>query len=207
MARADKYRTFQQLHDCEPADAYRIVSVARGSQVALVAPHGGSIEGGTSEVARAIAGAELSLYLFEGRKAKGNQHLHITSGNFDEPAGLAIARQADVVITIHGEKNNDEAIAYLGGRDDALGATLRHHLHDAGFDVRKHGRLDLQGVHPNNICNRGSTGAGVQLELSKALRLQFFPSLALEGRAAPRKRFYEFVRAARVALGLTPVGG
>jgi len=27
-------------------------------------------------------------------------------------------------------------------------------------------------VHPRNICNRGRRGAGVQLELTSALRLQ-----------------------------------
>jgi phage replication-related protein YjqB (UPF0714/DUF867 family) len=60
----------------------------------------------------------------------------------------------------------------------------------------------LQGVSRENICNRGRSGAGVQLELSEALRAEFFPSLDAKGRLAPRQRFYDFVSAVRNALGL-----
>jgi phage replication-related protein YjqB (UPF0714/DUF867 family) len=52
---------------------YRIVVERRSdSSVAVVAPHGGSIERGTYEIARAIAGNDFSLYPFEGTKASGN---------------------------------------------------------------------------------------------------------------------------------------
>jgi phage replication-related protein YjqB (UPF0714/DUF867 family) len=65
----DKYFTFAELAAGEDPSAYRIVSMPRGSAVAIIAPHGGNIEPGTSELARAVAGQELSLYLFEGRLA------------------------------------------------------------------------------------------------------------------------------------------
>jgi phage replication-related protein YjqB (UPF0714/DUF867 family) len=199
----DKYDNFAELHAGEGAKAYRLVALARGSEVAVIAPHGGGIERGTSELARAIAGAELSLYLFEGRLSKGNKEtLHITSHKFDEPEGVAIVASSVKALAIHGEASKQAAVVYLGGRDKELGAFLRQHLEGAGFTVTTHADARLQGVDPNNICNRGRSGLGVQLELSEALRLQFFPSLDAKGRAAPRKRFYEFVQAVRAALGL-----
>lgn len=199
----DKYDNFAALQAAEGAGAYRIVALARGTDVAVIAPHGGGIERGTSELAHAIAGGELTLYIFEGRKSKGNKEaLHITSHKFDEPQGLATVATATRVLAIHGESDKQAAVVYLGGRDEALGATLRQHLEAAGFAVGTHVDPGLQGADRNNICNRGQSGAGVQLELSEALRLQFFPSLDAKGRAAPRKRFYEFVQAVREGLGV-----
>jgi phage replication-related protein YjqB (UPF0714/DUF867 family) len=205
MAAQDKYRNFNQLQKAEQADAYRIVAFANDSKIAIIAPHAGGIEPGTSELARAIAGSDLSLYLFEGRKADHNRDLHITSTNFDEPSGVALVRQSTVVIALHGEKDEEHAIAYIGGRDAQTAGKIRAQLEAAGFDVRTHESAELQGTHPDNICNGGVTSAGVQLELSKALRLEFFPSLQEKGRAAPRKRFYEFANAIRLALGVPPL--
>lgn len=199
---ADTYKNFAELHAAEETKAYRIITRPLGSSIAVIAPHGGGIEPGTSELARAIAGAELSLYIFEGRKQLGNKALHITSHVFDEPQGLGLVATAAVVLAIHGEANKHHAAIYLGGRDEALSTTLGEHLQNAGFNVERHANSDLQGVSRANICNRGQSGAGVQLELSECLRLELFPSLDAEGRAAPRKRFHEFVRALRAGLGL-----
>jgi phage replication-related protein YjqB (UPF0714/DUF867 family) len=38
----------------------------------VIAPHGGGIDQYTSDIARAIAGAEFNLYLFEGISRSGN---------------------------------------------------------------------------------------------------------------------------------------
>ena len=54
----DKYRTFAELAANESPESYRIVTTDRGSQVAVAALHGGAIEPGTSEIARAIAGLQ-----------------------------------------------------------------------------------------------------------------------------------------------------
>jgi phage replication-related protein YjqB (UPF0714/DUF867 family) len=43
-------------------------------------------------------------------------------------------------------------------------------LRDAGFEAKIVTTGDHAAVCPNNICNRGLSGAGVQLELTKALR-------------------------------------
>jgi phage replication-related protein YjqB (UPF0714/DUF867 family) len=68
-----------------------------------VAPHGGGIEPGTSELADAIAGSDLSFYTFEGLKSSGNTDLHITSTRFDEPMCLTLLASSSVVVTLHGE--------------------------------------------------------------------------------------------------------
>jgi phage replication-related protein YjqB (UPF0714/DUF867 family) len=53
--------------------------------VAIIAPHGGKIEPGTSEIAAAIAGDDYSLYRFQGLRDRPREELHITSAKFDEP--------------------------------------------------------------------------------------------------------------------------
>ncbi|MFA1628164.1 poly-gamma-glutamate hydrolase family protein [Rhizobium mongolense] len=84
----DRYRSFEDLEQHEEASAFRIEAIKRPSSVCVIAPHGGKIERGTSELARAVAGTELSYYLFEGLKPKGNRDLHVTSSNFNEPQSV-----------------------------------------------------------------------------------------------------------------------
>ena len=74
----------------------------------------------------------------------------------------------------------------------------------AGFDVRKHRNPDLQGTDPANICNRGTAGMGVQLELSKSVRRAMFASLSREGRKSTTARFHAFVDAIRGVLATAP---
>lgn len=143
---ADTYRNFAELHAAEGPEAYTVVNVSRRSDMAIIAPHGGGIEPGTSELASAIAGTELTTYLFEGRKPRGNKTLHFTSVYFGEPKGRETVATAKVVVAVHGEGNKQDAIAHLGGRDESLGARIREHLEAAGFSVQKHSSPDLQGV-------------------------------------------------------------
>jgi phage replication-related protein YjqB (UPF0714/DUF867 family) len=165
--KADKYRNFQELEASEPADAWRIVPRPLGTDVAIIAPHGGGIERGTSELATAIAGAELSLYLFEGLKTYANSELHITSSHFDEPQGMAIVRSAMMVVALHGAAGK-KPVVYLGGLNMEPGQAIAGRLQAAGFDVDRH--PGLQGASSANICNRGTSGQGVQLELTMSLR-------------------------------------
>jgi phage replication-related protein YjqB (UPF0714/DUF867 family) len=149
---------------------YRIVVQRRaGARAAVLAPHGGGIERDTSAVARLVAGEELHLYLFEGLlPAHNHERLHLTSHCFDEPRCLALLAEADQVIAVHGCAL-PEARALLGGRDEALKAALAAALRDAGLDVETDGHR-FPGLHPDNVCNRGRSGRGVQLELSDRLR-------------------------------------
>ncbi|WP_376782030.1 poly-gamma-glutamate hydrolase family protein [Agrobacterium cavarae] len=69
--------------------------VKRPSSVCVIAPHGGKVERGTSELALAVAGTRLSYYLFEDLKPKGNRDLHVTSSSFNEPQALAVVENSN----------------------------------------------------------------------------------------------------------------
>lgn len=167
----------------------------------MIAPHGGGIEPGTSELAEAIAGVGLSFYVFEGIKEEGNRILHITSSRFDEPEGVALVAASPRVVAVHGEEESQDCAVFLGGLDKGLGAEIRASLEAAGFGVRTHKNPDMQGLHKNNICNRGQSAQGVQLELSRSLRESFFRELDnREGRQHPTESFFKFVKAMRKGL-------
>jgi phage replication-related protein YjqB (UPF0714/DUF867 family) len=199
---ADKYANFAQLSrsEVQGVDFGIRARVAR-SAFAIVAPHGGGIEPGTSEVADAVAAAELSFYAFDGLKPAGNADLHITSTRFDEPICLTLISRSTVVLTVHGEHGDEEGAAvYLGGLDETRGRRVGRALAAKGFDVRRHQDPRLQGRERTNLCNRGASGQGVQLELSRALRRTMFSSLSAKGRKQPTARFRDFVGALRSVL-------
>jgi phage replication-related protein YjqB (UPF0714/DUF867 family) len=154
---------------------YDIVVQARpASNVAIVVPHGGGIERGASAIGRAIAGKDLNLYLFEGRlPARNYEELHLTSHRFDEPEALALVARCDHVVTIHGfnahEGVEPDPGVVIGGLDEPLKDRIGVALRAAGIAVLTDG-LRFQARDPQNICNRGRRGMGVQLELSNRLR-------------------------------------
>jgi phage replication-related protein YjqB (UPF0714/DUF867 family) len=199
---ADKYPCFAALerHERSGID-YRLVARRAQPAFAIIAPHGGGIEPGTSEIADAIATASHSFSTLEGLKSRDNTDLHITSTNFDEPMCLTLLAHSNVVVAIHGEESTaDGEGVFVGGLDVGLGQLIGAALTQAGFDVRRHPDPQLQGRDPKNVCNRGTSGAGVQLELSKAVRQTMFRSLSSEGRKHPNARFRTFVDAVATVL-------
>lgn len=201
MKHKDTYANFAALNAKEREGVdFRVRVFSREvSSTVILAPHGGGIEQGTSEVAKQIAGEHLSCAMFEGRKRTGNSCLHITSTNFDEPRCLALVMASDNVLTIHGE-GSKKPVVFLGGRDTALGERIRTALEDAGYLVEVHKDPDLQGMNWANICNRGRKGVGVQLELSLGLRTLFFKSLNTEGRMKPTDELVKFASAVQKCL-------
>lgn len=199
---ADTYPNFETLSRNETAGIdYGIRARQARAQYAIVAVHGGGIEPGTSEIADAIAGEEFSFYGFEGLKSRGNAVLHITSTHFDEPVCLEIIGRSERVITIHGEESETAGEGvFVGGLDEDLGHTLGLALEAKGFDVRRQSDPDLQGRDPENVCNRGTSGKGVQLELSQGVRKTMFRSLTRSGRKETTARFCDFVEAVSGAL-------
>ena len=196
----DTYRNFTELTAGErPGADYRIIACHRPSPVAVIAPHGGGIEPGTSELAAAIAGQKFSLYCFEGRKSDGNEALHITSAAFDEAACLAIVAASQVVLALHGSAAQKE-IVHVGGRDAHLARKLCEALNAAGFAAQLDDTADHPGRDAFNICNRGRSGRGCQLEISNDLRLTLFEGLRRHQREHRTERFHEFVAAIRTVL-------
>ena len=197
----DVYRNFTQLSESEREDIdFHIHTVKRvESSTVILAPHGGAIEPGTSEVAKKVANNDLSLAIFEGIKSKGNKRLHITSTNFDEPRCVELVQESETVVAIHGEGSNEISV-FLGGRDVELGAKLKSVLEWHGYAVKTHVNSDLHGLNEANICNRGRHSVGVQLELSSGLRQTFFQSLTAKGRKKPTDELVRFAVAVREGL-------
>ncbi|AJD48127.1 Phage-related replication protein-like protein [Isoalcanivorax pacificus W11-5] len=165
----DKYASFAELSAAEVDGAYRIELQETGSSVALIAPHAGKIEPGTSQICKIIAGSNLTYYLFEGCKASNNRDLHITSSRFDEPRGLKTAQSARIVVTFHGQAGED-LFVNVGGLAGGLRTLMIAKLKSVGFVARLQSNPMLRGLDPNNICNRGSEKKGLQLEISRGLR-------------------------------------
>jgi phage replication-related protein YjqB (UPF0714/DUF867 family) len=132
------------------------------------------------------------LYCFESTRSRPHHELHIKSHKFDEPQGRDLVAKSSVVIAMHGRKDrSDSETVYLGGRDEELRDRI------AGELQKVHLRTlittaddELSGARPDNICNRGTRGEGVQLELPRSLRDK------LTEDAAEMAKFAEAIRAA-----------
>jgi len=195
--RRDKYNSFQELkiHEKEGID-YKILRREGISGLAVIAPHGGGIEPGTDHIADRIAGTEHSFYSFMGIKSSGNSDLHIKSEQFDEPKCIELAKASEIVLSIHGCNGNEEVI-HIGGRHKELMKKIREGLNQAGFTALRSLRQELRGRKPENICNQGRSGSGVQLEISEGLRRTMFDNLKdLDGRKEPDV-FIRFVASLR----------
>lgn len=168
MRKKDIYSGFDELSTMENEGRnYRIRILDRpGSRVLILAPHGGGIERGTSEIAEAAAGDAFNLYLFEGIKRTKNRTLHLTSPHFDEPRCVTLVRGMDVVVAIHGCTGSNRI--FLGGLDRPLVDALKRELsvlYPVAVDDPKYPASD-----PANLCNRGARGCGAQVEISRDLR-------------------------------------
>ncbi len=168
--------------------------------VLVMTPHGGKIEIPASIIASEIAGLDYSFYAFEGNLNKGNLfELHIPSEEYDEPQALDMAAKASLVVAIHGRRDyGDSETVWMGGLDaesrQAIGTALTH----AGFKVDDD-PPKFRGRDASNICNRGKSGMGVQLEIPATLRKTF------SAQPEVRLRMVKSVRAAIAALAARTV--
>ncbi|URO01792.1 poly-gamma-glutamate hydrolase [Bacillus phage 268TH002] len=188
----DVYRNFAELQANEPETNYNIFAADRATPVLILAPHGGSIEGGTSELARELSN-DYSTYLFESLKTPNGFDLHITSTHFDEPTALALVARHQRVISLHGYSDSAEHII-VGGTDPIRGQALVDRLNAAGFSAELVGEGHrFAGASAANIANKCVTGESLQLELSTGLRKSMFATFSLAGRAGTETAtFYKF---------------
>jgi phage replication-related protein YjqB (UPF0714/DUF867 family) len=211
MSLQDLYHGFAELAlETREGQDYRRVVEGRGGEIAIVALHGGGIEPGTSEIARALAGREIAravagrefgLYCFEGLRPEGNDELHIASHRFDEPTAVRLVKRARTVVAVHGCAGAYEVV-YVGGLDRHLRERLIAVLRQAGFEAER-ATGDLAGCYASNICNRGRSGRGVQLEITEGLRLAMFEALSWRGRERTTAVFERFVAAVRGVLAVS----
>jgi phage replication-related protein YjqB (UPF0714/DUF867 family) len=172
LVSANDLRDYEHLaeHYKEGVDFAVHVTTRERSGVAVLAPHGGRIEGRTSEIARLIAGDEHRLYLFEGLRTTGDNFdcLHLASNRFDEPRALDLIAGCDTVVAVHGYAASGPDVL-LGGLNEELKRDIAQALEETGFSCLADGHR-FPGRDPRNICNRGRSGEGVQIELSEDLR-------------------------------------
>ncbi|MFH8793598.1 poly-gamma-glutamate hydrolase family protein [Streptomyces sp. NPDC017941] len=206
---ADKYTDWNELVTDRDPDTGELVNVegrdwyiklrpASGVYLLHLAIHGGAIEAPPEQLAEHAAG-DRPFYTFAGTRSSGNASLHITSTRFDEPQAVDLARRATRIVSWHGSAGRaDEAVTYIGGLDSELGSLIRARLTEAGFRCEDPPG-DLGGMSPRNICNTGLRSRGVQLEISRAQRRQFFtPDLQRSTIQDPANRtaaFYAYVEA------------
>ena len=163
------YTNFKELASQEvEGQDYRIRIELRNPQVLIMAPHGGRIEPTTDVIAEAIGGIDYSFYSFEGLKAD-SRVFHIESYLFDEPRALQAVERADIVVTVHGQIDQKDEFVMVGGLHENLRSEIIRQLEAAGFQTRSPTE-GLTGTDPMNICNRGKSMQGVQLEISRKVR-------------------------------------
>jgi phage replication-related protein YjqB (UPF0714/DUF867 family) len=157
------------------------------AQKIVLAVHGGGIEGGTSEIALAVAGYHPAtfapaadhrgvhdLWIFEGLLSSGNSDLHVTSIHYDDPIALELVQDSRRCISLHGFSDDDaNGRSQIGGLDTELKSLVLEELTVAGIPARIAGKK-LDGNNPENICNRTTIGAGVQLEMGTTYRASLF---------------------------------
>jgi phage replication-related protein YjqB (UPF0714/DUF867 family) len=193
------------------------------ARTVILAPHGGGIERGTSELCLAVAGyhpASLPItppagvtydyWMFEGIRDGGNADLHVTSTGCDDPVAVSLCGGALGALSLHGFKpenaqpprSPDEQVVLIGGGDDLL----RPLLLDALCAVRlpaenTGGQGEVGGDDPCNIVNRTLRGKGAQLELSEPLRdTMFGENTRPQRKHTTTEVFWTFVAACRDAL-------
>lgn len=201
----DWVRRFRIGAPVQVTDNLRAGKVAVRS-TAIIAPHGGGIEAGTSELCMAIAGytpfaqggdpsaaalpdqPQRDFWMFETLQNSAAQH--VTSTGCDDPAALAACANNLYAVSLHGFSDTANKGVIIGGRDERLKRNLAAAFAANGLkkgyadtnlnvDIEVNGDdPGIDGNHPMNIVNRTRTGAGAQLEISTALRAAMFGNWA-----------------------------
>ena len=198
------YRSFRELAlEARPGRDYQILARWGRSGLLVMAPHGGGIEKGTDTLASILAGRRHAFYGFIGLKPRDNRSLHLTSHRFDEPTALRMIRRARWILTIHGCAPSDATIR-VGGRDRRGCWIFQRSLQQAGFRARLSKRPELAGRHPANLCNRGRSRRGVQLEIARDLR---DPHQGCAGHPIPHRRLIRALMTALEAIPATAARG
>ena len=195
-----RYQSYKQLKDTD----YRIETHQGTSDAVIIAPHGGKIEPGATEIAKAIAGEDHSYYSLEGLKPGNNHHLSIPSDKFDEPFALKIIGQANRVIAIHVFFDSKELV-YIGGLDTDLRKKIEANLKQEEFKTIKPG-YNFESENINNICNRGKTEKGVNIGIARGLLQKLLNSLKSEDSNEPTL-YHRFIQAIRDALSPLEAAG
>jgi phage replication-related protein YjqB (UPF0714/DUF867 family) len=213
----DYARRFRR-HELFDDSLARTCAVAR---TAVIAPHGGGIEAGTSELCLAVAGyhpASLAMtpagavtydyWMFEGLRPAGNSELHVTSTHCDDGVAVSLCAGELNVLALHGCSTSAAHLpegteaALVGGCNATFKLHLLSELGAAGFQaVDASGNAPLAGEDADNITNRTLLRMGGQLEITGPLRAAMFTvDTRIERKDTTTQVFWDFVAACRNAL-------
>jgi phage replication-related protein YjqB (UPF0714/DUF867 family) len=200
-------------------------SLARTGEIpktVILAPHGGGIERGTSELCLAVAGyhpatlpqtppagVTYDYWMFEGVRSDDNAPLHVPSIGCDDGVAVSLCAGALNALSLHGftpkppQLPADDKVVLVGGGDDVLRCYLMEGFGHTDLKARDAGSLgeELDGDDSRNIVNRTLRCKGAQLELSEPLRETMFGT-----NTRPRRKhtttevFWTFVAVCRDAL-------
>lgn len=173
VRRPDYFKSMTQLfaHTKEGRDWKKEV-IHTKSDAIIIAPHGGNIEKGTTELSRLVARKNhYNFYSFIALRHHA-ERLHVTSAHYNDPQLLKMLQKQEYAVAIHGAKGN-HPIVYIGGLDTPLKLAIQKQLIKSHFVV-KPAPTYLGGELTGNFVNKDLKHAGVQLELTTALRKSFF---------------------------------
>jgi phage replication-related protein YjqB (UPF0714/DUF867 family) len=191
-AMQESRQTVEQLM----ADAQESFEIQRffvgRSPIAVLAPHAGTIEPLTGELALAIAGRLHRFYGFSGKLTRDAARGQISPLRFDELNLHDVLRGARTAIAIHGTAGDEDAVSLIGGCNLRLMEAIRYRLETAGFAVMGC-PLAAEANDPRNVVNRVPEG-GVHIELTQRQRDD------LRGGWFRRLRFEAYAHAIRTAL-------
>lgn len=160
----DKYTDFYALAaDNSEGRDYSVEVYDRNSPATVLAIHGGELEKATSSIARAVAGKDFNLYLFNAWLGKKSKKLHVTAVNFNDARALALVLKSSAAVSIHAQADKGKVVC-LGGRNERLRDKISASLAAGGFATETPCKR-LPGVSEKNIVNRAS-GGGAQLEIT-----------------------------------------
>jgi phage replication-related protein YjqB (UPF0714/DUF867 family) len=154
----------------------------------VLALHGGGIEGGTSEIALAVAGYHPATFaratdcyglhdfwIFEGLLGDDNSKLHVTATHYDDPIALKLVQISKRCLSLHGLSDTAaNGKIQIGGRDTELMSIVLEELTAAGIPAAISIDEDTNASNLDNICNKTTTRAGVQLEMGFTYRASLF---------------------------------
>ena len=179
----------------------------QGNQVLIVAPHGGNIEQGTSELTKLLAQqGGYDYFSFEAMRPSNNTQLHVTSTHYDDPTLHQMVEGRVATISIHGAKGDDQ-IVFLGGAKSVLRDAIQSQLESRGFAVQVPPEY-LGGLNEDNFINKNENSTGVQLELTTALRKALFINQDMSTTSRKNEDnwsslMYQFVDALHTAISQT----
>ena len=207
-AHKDYYTSMTQLERETKEDIdWKKETRDQGNQVLIVAPHGGNIEQGTSELTKLLAQqGGYDYFSFEATRPSNNTQLHVTSTHYDDPTLHQMVEGRSATISIHGAKG-DDPIVFLGGAKSDLRDEIQSQLEIRGFTVQVPPEY-LGGLNENNFINKNENSTGVQLELTTSLRKALFNNQDMS--TSSRKNddnwsplMYQFADALHMAISKT----